>query len=145
MAITRSELTKGMQFSWPRTAKEPIPRIRSEPSDTGKSSIDITELYRTDQSRQVTAERAHSGITLRLRLDGNDKKDRRTRQRSEDLLWKRNLVWPFSHRHATRFPLQSNFIGTRYTRARKNLYRQTLSTLPKATKESYRNLYGRPN
>ncbi len=63
MAVARPEFPKGMQFSRPRTTEEPIPGIRSEPNNTSKSSIDIAELYRANQSRQVAAERAHSGIT----------------------------------------------------------------------------------
>lgn len=94
-----------MQFSWPRAPKESVPGVRPEPNDTGKTSVDISELYRADQSSQVSAERTHSGITLRLRLDGNDKKYSRTSQRPEDGLRKRNLVWLVNRHHATRVNL----------------------------------------
>jgi hypothetical protein len=72
MAVARPKFAEGMQFSRTRSAKEPLPRVRSKTHDAGKPGVDIAKLYRTDESGQVAAERAHCGITLRLRLDGND-------------------------------------------------------------------------
>src|ERR1700761_6796045 len=99
MAIARMELTEGMQLCRTRPAEEPVPGIRSEAHDAGKSGIDVAKLHGSNEPGNIPAEGAYRGIACSIRLHGNDKKDRRSRKRPKNWLRNWSGVWCVRHGH----------------------------------------------
>jgi hypothetical protein len=86
MAFPRPEFAKWMEFSRPGLLEELVPGIRSESRDTREACFETTEIYRAKNSREISAERAHGGVTLGVRLDTDDEEYRGARERCQDRL-----------------------------------------------------------
>jgi hypothetical protein len=65
-----------MEFGRPRFSEELVPGIRSEPRDTREPSFYATEIDRTKNSREISAERAHGCVALAVWLNTDNQEYR---------------------------------------------------------------------
>jgi hypothetical protein len=74
VALTRSDLTKRMEFSRQRFSEELVPCIGPESCDTRETAVYPAEIDGAKNSREIGAKRAHGCVALAVRLNrGNQK------------------------------------------------------------------------
>ena len=83
-----------MEFSRPGLSEKLVPGVRSECCDRREPSLCTAEIDRAKDSREISAERAHDGVALLVRLNADNKKYRGTGEWRKDGL--RNRCWIFS-------------------------------------------------
>jgi hypothetical protein len=106
MPIAASELSERMKLGWSDVAKEWVPGVGTERHDACEPGIDVTELDRTNQSGEVSAERADGCVTFWLRFHRDDEEDCGARKGCEHGLRKWNLIRFVDHRHLSCLDLE---------------------------------------
>ena len=91
VAFPRSYFAKRMELCRPGLAEEPVPSIRPKPRDTREPSLDATEIDRSKNSREISAQRAHSCVALTIRLNTNNQEYRCAGEWCKNRL--RNRCW----------------------------------------------------
>src|SRR5438552_5613791 len=75
MTLSRSDLSKLMQVSWPRLPEELVPGIGSETHDTGEGSLLFAKSYGSHQRGHIGTERSDQGSMPSTGIDCYDEKD----------------------------------------------------------------------
>lgn len=91
MAFPRSYLAKRMEFGRQRFSEELVPDIGSESRDTREPSLYATKIDRAENSRKISAQRAHGCVALAVRLNTDNQEYRCAGERRENGLRKRSI------------------------------------------------------
>ena len=87
MTLSRPDLSKLMQVSWPRLPEELVPGIGPETHDTGEGSLLLAKSYGSHERGHIGTERSDQGSMPITGIDCYDEKDCGASQRCRYSLW----------------------------------------------------------
>lgn len=81
-----ARIAKRVQLCRPRFLEKPVPCVRAERHHTGEAAVLVAKSDRAQQRGKVGAERSHNCPIVVARVERDDQKDGRARQRRGDRL-----------------------------------------------------------